>query len=65
MLCVQELLGEWCAFINECRAAAADLGQNVESEPKPQIGKLIADHPGDAAPTSLLDDVQQDAFLPG
>ena len=50
--------------MNECRAEAADLGQDDENDPKPQAGQVEDNH-SDVPQSSLLDDVEQDAFVPG
>eukprot|EP00903_Cladosiphon_okamuranus_P020010 g18380.t1 len=66
----QALLGEWWALMNEVRAAAAvavavDVGKTGLSTPERQTGRVARDKTQQGAPTSLLDDVEQDAFLPG
>lgn len=61
---MQALLGEWWALVNECRTAAADLEKSDLSKcqrPAGQASQVEAQHIG----KSLLDDVEQDAFLPG
>ncbi|CAM9161574.1 unnamed protein product, partial [Hapterophycus canaliculatus] len=65
----QALLGEWWALVNEVRtaeaAAAAGIGKTVPSTPQRQTGRTIHEEAQESAVTSLLDDVEQDAFLPG
>lgn len=66
-LALQALLGEWWELVNECRAvaAAADLdkaGPRVSKRPR---GQEAQDEARESAPISLLDDVEQDAFMPG
>lgn len=63
---MQTLLGEWWKLVNEVPAAAtADLDKAGFPTSKRQSEReaRVDAHPG--APTSLLDDVEQDAFLPG
>lgn len=65
---MQALLGEWWALVNEVPAAAAaavDLDKAGFPTSKRQFEREAREdsHPG--ASTSLLDDVEQDAFLPG
>ncbi|CAM9374638.1 unnamed protein product [Scytosiphon promiscuus] len=65
----QALLGEWWALVNEVRtaevAAAAEIGKAIRSTPKRQSGRVVQKDAQESAVTSLLDDVEQDAFLPG
>ncbi len=62
---MQTLLGEWWTLVSEVPAAVADLDKAGSPTSKRQSEREARDdaHPG--APTSLLDDVEQDAFLPG
>lgn len=62
---VQALLGEWCALVNECRAVPTEAGKTGLSAPKREPGRRAQDETQDSGPKSLLDDVEQDAFLPG
>lgn len=54
--------------MNEARAAAAvavDTGKTGLPTPEHQPGRVAHGETQQAAPTSLLDEVEQDAFLPG
>lgn len=54
--------------MNEVRAAAAvaaDVGKTGIPTPERQTGRVAHGETQQGAPTSLLDDVEQDAFLPG
>lgn len=62
---MQALLREWWALFNECRTAAADLGKAEVGKPKLGGRAALHDDAQEIVPTSLLDDVEQDAFLPG
>lgn len=54
--------------MNEVRAAAAVAVDDKKTglpTPERQTGRVAHDETQQSAPTSLLDDVEQDAFLPG
>lgn len=60
--------GEWWALVNEVRASAAVAGGLDKTglpTPDRQTGRAAHGETRQSAPTSLLDDVEQDAFLPG
>ncbi|CBN78544.1 ATG2 Autophagy-related protein homolog [Ectocarpus siliculosus] len=64
----QALLGEWWALVSEVRPAAvvpADVGNTNSPAPKRQAGRVSHGEAKQSAPKSLLDGVEQDAFLPG
>lgn len=64
----QALLGEWWALVNEVRPAAAvavDVDNIGLPTPERQTGRGAHGETQQGAPASLLDDVEQDAFLPG
>lgn len=61
----QALLGEWCALVNECRAASVAPRTPIARNPERQVGREAQEWLPENTLTSLLDDVEQDAFLPG
>lgn len=69
MLCFgQALLGEWWALVNEVRAATAvsvGVGKTGLPTSERQTARVSSGETQQGAPISLLDDVEQDAFLPG
>lgn len=66
---MQALLGEWWTLVNAvptaAAAAAADLDKAGVHPSKRQFERESRDETQQGVPTSLLDDVEQDAFLPG
>lgn len=66
-IAAQALLGEWWSLVNEVRTAAVvtDLGRTGLPTPESHTGRVGHDVTQQSAPTSLLDDVEQDTFRPG
>lgn len=66
-LAAQALLGEWWALVNEVRTAtvATDRARTSLLSPNSQAARVSDDVTQQSTPTSLLDDVEQDAFRPG
>lgn len=51
--------------MSECRTAAVEFEKTDLRERKNRAGQATQADLQECAPTSLLDDVEQDAFLPG
>lgn len=62
---IQALLGEWWALVNECRAASVEPHTPIVRDTDRQVGRESQERLPENTLTSLLDDVEQDAFLPG